>query len=69
VYYALNRVWPSRGAFPETFCEVDLSEYDDEYGIPKPEVVVYEETTPSAEFDDKKAHDGESRTNVVELDV
>jgi NCS1 family nucleobase:cation symporter-1 len=67
VYYGLNRVWPSRGAFPETFCEVDLSEYE-EYGIPKP-VVVYDEAALSADLDEKKVHDGESRTNVVELDV
>jgi nucleobase:cation symporter-1, NCS1 family len=65
VYYILNMIWPSAGAFPGKFSEVDESEYEVN-GVVKP--VAYDEPhSPSTEYDEKKYDVGGSRASVVEL--
>ncbi len=64
VYYALNLIWPSAGAFPTKFQEIDESEYE-ENGMAKP--VAYDDSyVQSTEYDEKK-YDEEGRMTVVEL--
>ncbi len=66
VYYGLNWIWPSPGAWPAKFAEVDLSDYENR-GISHP--VHHDDEAPSSPnpaWNEKKSVDG-SKVDVVEL--
>lgn len=77
VYYALNLIWPEKGAFPSGFAEIDVSEYE-VHGLyhPEPQWADHQKdisgergfgAPDGSEEDGEKKDDNGSKTEVVEL--